>query len=405
MKRVYSVWLQQALGFGATQAQALFETFGDAKGVYEATTFDDSLCLTPTQRRRLRQKELTAATAECEKLDKLGAFVMTPDDPMYRMLFGGMYAPPVVMYGLGQPFDLSNAPVVSVVGTRRHDENGALVTRRIAAGLAAGGAVVVSGGAEGLDSHALEAALDENGRCITFQACGIDMNYPKSVEPLRRRLLDSGGVILTEFTTSLPAYRHHFRIRNRLIAAAGRGLLVTQAPIGSGAVMSANWAREQDRDVFAVPGSVGKECTAGTNELLKDGARPVTNAADILMEYISLYPTAVDIAAAVKAEDRAETRFLRSQAEQPPMRPMTEEIALKVAEPLPTKPTVVALPDGADDITRTIYAALQSEAKTASELARETALPVTKILSAVTIMELKGLIACQPGHRYALRTQ
>jgi len=405
-RRVFSVWLQQAIGYGAVQAQPLFEAYGDAEGVYRETVFDVSLGLTKAQHRRLLDKDLTAAKAECEKLDALGAWILTPEDALYRTLFEGLYAPPVCVYGMGERFDPSSAPIVSVVGTRRHDDNGVLVTRRIAAGLAAGGAVVVSGGAEGLDSHALESALDENGRCITFQACGIDVNYPKAVAPLRRRLLDNGGMILTEFTTGLPAYRHHFRIRNRLIASAGRGLLVTQAPIGSGAVMSANLANEQGREVFVVPGAVGRECTAGSNELLKDGARLVTNAADILIDYVTLYPTAVDIAAAVKAEDRAETRLLRAQAEQstPVEEPLYEQ-PLKVADAPPVTAQPVALPDNADDAVRTIYNALKGEAKTSSELTKETGLSVAKVLSTLTRMELTGLVVCQPGQLYALAVQ
>ena len=405
--RAHWIWLQKALGFGASQTLSLLETFGDAQSVYDATVYPTSADLTNEQRRRLADKDLTDAFAECEKLDALGAWMITPEDALYQQLFEGMFAPPVVMYGLGERFDPSDAPVVAVVGTRRHDEDGAVATCRLSAGLAAGGAVIVSGGAQGLDSLALTAALDVGGRCITFQACGIDVNYPKPCESLRRRLLENGGIVLTEFTTGLPAFRHHFKIRNRLIAASARGVLVTQAPIGSGAVMSANWAREQGRDVFAVPGAVGKECTAGSNELLKDGARLVTNAADILIDYVPLYPTVINIAAAVKAEDQAQTRYRRALSETDTVSaiPPSAPIVQKVAHPPIEQATPVPLPKDACDEARTIYIALERESKTASELTRETGLPIATVLSNLTRLELRGVIVCGPGQRYAIRTQ
>ena len=171
--------------------------------------------------------------------------------------------------------------------------------------------------------------------------------------------------------------------------------------------MSANWAREQGRDVFAVPGAVGKECTAGSNELLKDGARLVTNAADILIDYVPLYPTVINIAAAVKAEDQAQTRYRRALSETDTVSviPPSAPIVQKVAQPPIEQATPVPLPKDACDEARTIYIALERESKTASELTRETGLPIATVLSNLTRLELRGVIVCGPGQRYAIRTQ
>lgn len=407
-ERVYWLWLQHALGVGAAESEPLLYAYGNAKAVYEAATVSPDIPLKPGQRKALKDKDLTEAAALLRETEDLGAWVMTPDDEEYAALFGGMYAPPVVLYGKGERIDVSDAPAVAVVGTRKCDENGIVVTRRLAAGLAAAGAIVVTGGAEGLDSQALIGALDEGGRCISFQACGIDVEYPRSVAPLRKRLLQSGGMLLTEFPLGLPAHRHHFRIRNRLISAAARGTLVTQAPYPSGAVMTANWAREQGRDVFAVPGTVGVACCEGSNALLKEGAKLVTNTADVLIEYIDCYAVPLNFEAAAAAEDRAAKRRWHERLDEknmlapPPQEEAPAKTVLKVAE-APKEVTYAPCPAAATPDMKQVYEALSGEGKTAAELAKATALPLHAVLAALTKLEIYKAVSCEAGQRYVLR--
>ncbi len=400
---IYWIWLQQALGVGAHQSEAILHHYDSAQAVYEDTHLPTSLMLTPSQHRRLTDKDLSKATREWERLQEQDAWVLTPEDDLYTSLFEGMYAPPMALYAKGQPVDTAHAPTIAIVGTRFHDENGRRATRRLAAGLAASGAVIVSGGAEGLDSEALDAALRENGTCISFQACGIDVDYPRSVSPLRQRLLAQGGLLLSEFPLGSRAHRHHFRIRNRLISAVSDGTLVTQAPLGSGALITAEWAREQGKDVYAVPGSVGVSCSEGSNELLKDGAGLVTNAADILMDYLERYPFAIDIAAAAAAEKRAmEVPFEAPENAAVSHAPTAREpmVTRQVAQPCTTE--VVPCPVEADEAMRRVYASLKDEPKTVSELARALATEPSDVLSALTELELYGTVSCQAGQRYAL---
>ncbi len=398
-EKIYHVWLQQALGVGATQGGDLLATYRSAKTIYDtAVILDDNL--SAPQRKRLKDKDLSAAKEELKRLEDIGGFMITPEDTLYQALFDGMYAPPVAVYGMGDIFDPSLTPTVAVVGTRSCDETGALATRRLSAGLAAGGAVVVSGGADGIDAHALEAALDENGRCISFQACGLDVDYPRVTSALRRRLIENGGMILTEYPLGTPALRHHFRVRNRLISAASRGTLVVQAPRKSGALITANWAREQGRDVFTVPGPVGVYCCEGSNDLLKEGAQPVTVAADVLMMYIERYPFAVHIDRAVAAEERAEYAF-RHGIKQQPEETQTPVIK-RVAQSPPPPKAVVPCPDTASEETKVLYHALAEEAQSASELSLRCGMPTPKVLSTLTVMELQGLVKCGAGQRYAL---
>ncbi len=393
---VFWIWLQQALGAGAPQAKELLGHFSSAQAAFEETDYPEALGLTRSQRGRLMRKDLKKAQRELARLAELGAFMLTPEDAEYRTLFEGMYAPPVVLYGRGTRFDPSDAVRVTVVGTRHADDNGVRVTRRVSAGLAAGGAVLISGGAEGLDSVAAEAALEEGGRVIVVQACGLDVNYPKAVSPLRERLLQSGGMLLTEFPLGSTARSFYFPIRNRLLAAASMGTLVTEAPEKSGALMTARWARDMGRDVFALPGTVGVACCAGSNELLKDGATLVTNASDILMAYFHRAASPVDIEAAIAAEERAsDTRPAGS------LRP--EKQMLRVAEePTPTK-CVAPCPDGVPPAVRRVYDALCEREQTPTELSQATDLPLREVLSSLTMLELYGTVDCGAGQQYALR--
>lgn len=409
--QVYWIWLQQALGVGAEQAEELLRQYDTAQTIYEATV--SPMGLRPEQYRRLKDKDLSEARKMLAAVTALGGFVMTPEDCDFQALFEGMFAPPLAIYGKGERFDISSQPSVAIVGTRHHDAAGVLVTRRLAAGLAAGGAIVVSGGASGLDNEALTAALDENGRCISFQACGLDVNYPQATAPLRERLMKSGGLLLTEFPLGARAYKHHFHIRNRLISAAALGTLVTQAPRKSGALITARWAREQGRDVFAAPGTVGTPFSEGSNDLLKDGAKLVTGAVDILMEYIERYPLTIDIEAAIAAEERAarvyrhEQQASRSERVPHPSR-KAASAALKVAQPPineETPPALVPCPAGVGADGKRIYDALAAQPQTVGELAIALSLSPATVLASLTIFELQGVVSCGAGQRYALNTQ
>ncbi len=403
---VYWIWLARALGAGARQSEAVLRHFPSARAAYEADTYPDELMLTASQRRRLQNKDLAAAQKEWEKLQMLDAWVLTPEDALYTSLFEGMYAPPVALYAKGERLEVEERPLLAVVGTRYHDENGRRVTRQLAAGLAAGGAIVVSGGASGLDSEALEAALNEGGVCLSYQACGIDVNYPQTVAPLRERLLENGGLLLTEFPLRMPAYPQNFRIRNRLISASADGTLVTQAPHGSGALITAGWAREQGKDVYAVPGAVGVSCCEGSNDLLKDGAQLVTNVADILINYVERYPFAIRMDKAAQAERRALQIRATTSKELAAAKPIAEgtPAASQVAQAneASEETAYVPCPEDADEMLKQMYTQLAIAPKTVTELARELSMSSADVLSALTELELYGVVTCTAGQRYTL---
>lgn len=190
---------------------------------------------------------------------------------------------PLGLYARGK---LQTAPLsIAIVGTRKPSSYGIQVTRMLASELAAAGVEIVSGMALGIDGIAHAATLQANGRTIAVLGCGLDTPYPSSHRRLSEDITSKGGAIISEFPPRTPALRHHFPIRNRIIAGITSGVLVTEAPRESGALLTAKLALDYNRDIFAVPAPITSVTGAGTNGLLRDGATLVTRSDDVLSSY------------------------------------------------------------------------------------------------------------------------
>jgi DNA processing protein len=186
--------------------------------------------------------------------------------------------PPLAVFGRGR-LELLDRPMVAVVGTRGMSPYGRDAAHRIAAGIAASGAIVVSGLARGVDGVAHRAAGP--ARTVAVLGCGIDVVFPKAHADLQAAI-GREGLLLSEQPPGTPPARHRFPLRNRLIAALARAVVVVEAPPMSGALSTAARARDQGRDVFAVPGPIGARGSLGTNALIRDGATLVTSAREVL---------------------------------------------------------------------------------------------------------------------------
>ena len=207
------------------------------------------------------------------------SFVSILDDD-YPQLLKEIYTPPVILYYKGTiPQSLS----VSIVGSRMPTDYGRSITREIAYDLAASGLVITSGLALGIDSIAHEAALSANGITVAVLGCGLDQIYPPRHRHLAERILETGAII-SEYPPGVPPYRQNFPARNRIISGLSAGLVVTEAGEGSGSLITARNALEQNREVYAVPGAVYNRNSYGPNSLIKLGAVPITSANDILSE-------------------------------------------------------------------------------------------------------------------------
>jgi DNA processing protein len=210
----------------------------------------------------------------------LSVVVVAEEDAWYPESLRSLRDAPPYLFTLGD-VSLLERPAVAIVGTRSATPYGLRITRTLSSALARAGVVVVSGMARGIDAAAHEAALDAGGGTIAVLGTGVDVPYPKYNKPLHSRLAQS-GLIVSELSCGTRAFPGSFPRRNRLIAALGRAVIVTEAPVKSGALITSSVALDIGRDVAVVPGNIDTPAGAGSNELLLHGATPILNVSQAL---------------------------------------------------------------------------------------------------------------------------
>ncbi len=280
----YWVALNRVKGIGPARFALLVSAFGTAEAVWTseprawlaagldartAASFDE-------QRRRI------VPEAEVERLARLRVGVLRLTDAAYPRHLREIPLPPPVLYVRGA-LTAEDEWSVAVVGTRRATVYGRQMTERLAGELAGQRITIVSGLARGIDTHAHTAALEAGGRTIAVLGCGPDLVYPPENARLAARIVEQGAIV-TEFAPGTQPEAGNFPARNRLISGLSLGVLVTEAPEDSGALITTRFAAEQGRDVFAVPGNVTSRSSLGANRLIQDGAKLVLEASDVLSE-------------------------------------------------------------------------------------------------------------------------
>lgn len=269
--------------------------------------------------------------------------------------FEGLHDPPPLLFALGD-LSLLRRPAVAVVGSRRHTEYGAEATRRIVSELSAAGVVVASGLAHGIDRIAHESALESGGGTFAVIGNGIDVEYPAANAGLQRRIARD-GLVLSEFLPGEPALPHHFPKRNRLLAALTAGTVVVEAAGRSGSLITAEHALDMGREVFAVPGPIGRTTSEGTNGLIRDGACIVTTPGDILSA-LGIRPGAV-----------------------------------------PAAPRAALGPAGAR--ARSVWSALEHGPLHVDDVSRKAGIDAVAALEALLELEMRGQVRQLPGMRFA----
>ena len=274
---------------GPVRVRNLLSRFGSAQAVLAATQADlsqvDKVDFKATNN-IIRWRELIDLDGELRRIDQFGANIVTTDDSEYPALLRQIYDPPLVLYVRGtlRPED---AYAIAMVGTRQSTLYGRQTAERLARQLAASGVTVVSGGARGIDSAAHEGALQSGGRTIAVLGTGLDIVYPAENVKLYQRIAEQGAVI-TQFPFGRKGDKQSFPIRNRIVAGMTQGTVVVEANRASGALITANFAAEYGRTVYAVPGRVDSPRSAGCHDLIKDGAQLCESAEDVLAEFSHL---------------------------------------------------------------------------------------------------------------------
>ncbi|MCR4905320.1 MAG: DNA-processing protein DprA [Clostridiales bacterium] len=293
-ERIYWIWLAEALGQGSMYAAPLLKQFGSPRKLEEAgpdAVMPDAE-LRPEAvtaiRAKLRRASLTVAEDILSRCEYRGITVLTPADPLYPDPLRTLRDLPLVLYVLGKLPDFGTRMRCAVVGTRKMSDYGRRIAYSLGAGLAFGGAVVVSGMALGADSMALIGALDAGGDVAAVLGSGVDVIYPREHTEIYHKILAHGSVI-SEYPPGTPPVGSHFPVRNRIMSGLSDAAVVVEAGSQSGALITAKRALEQGRKLFAVPGKVGDPGAEGTNDLIRDGALPAIQAEDILSEFEFIY--------------------------------------------------------------------------------------------------------------------
>jgi DNA processing protein len=382
-------------GIGPGRLATLVGRFGSAEGVLRASARELELLPTigPQVARRIvraGRAETDAARQAIRTLRRVGASVLTPDQPGYPDAFRLIHDPPFLLFTSGD-LTLLDDPAIAVVGTRNPTEYGRSSARELSGALASAGYCVVSGMARGIDSVAHAAALRQGGATIGVLGNGIEQIYPPENRALFAAVRDR-GLLITEFLPGETPRAGNFPRRNRLIVALGAAVLVVEMGLKSGAQHTVTYALEQGRDVLAVPGPIGSPSSEGTNQLIKDGARLVTGVQDILEELegvgtkrpappgspVTAGPTHAAISnAAVSQAAVARANVARADAPQPD---------LPLLSPLGSR----------------AFAALGGQPSHVDELCARTSLLPGAMLGALLELELKGLARALPGKLYEL---
>ena len=353
--------LTQVPGMGPSRLHALLSAFTTALGAHSAP-FDvlkelpgfsraaaSALKATPLETGR---KTEAAAAA-------LGAQVLVPADAAYPPLLRNIPDPPPVLFALGN-MSLLSRPAAAIVGSRDHSRYGAGVCRMLSTAAAEAGVIIVSGMARGLDAVAHAAALDAGGSTVGVLGNGLGVVYPAANRSLYERVA-ADGLLLTEFPPGERPHAGSFPRRNRLISGLSRVTVVVEAAVGSGALITAGAALDQGREVMAVPGNISSPVSSGCNQLIRDGAAPVLEPADLLQHFPELATVARKTAAPVSSRPLPEVLL-------PEERELAELFGLDPVHP--------------------------------DELASKSSRPIGEVLGLISGLEIAGVIERCPGRTF-----
>ena len=382
----YWLWLTELPGLTNQTRLALLRHFPTPEDVYYADPEEVLLTegITREQAKLLEDKDCSGADrilADCQRLD---LDILTIQDAGYPNRLRNIYDPPCLLYVRGRLPAFDDEASIAVVGTRDCTPYGVSCAEKLGYGLAAGGAVVVSGLARGVDSAALRGALRAGGTVTAVLGNGLDVVYPPENQYLYEDVA-AAGALISEYPPGTPPEAKHFPVRNRIMSGLCLATLVVEAPARSGALITAGTALEQGRDVFAVPGPIDAPASVGCNRLIRDGAGLVSDAWDILGEYEPRFPDKL------RREGARETpAVLGYQARQK-------------TEPKPVPPSVSLSHNDyslTDDQIR-LLRALTEEPMLVDDLIELTDIPTRRVLSALTVLEIEHLVTQHSGKRYA----
>ncbi len=398
----YWIWLSTRQGLGPLRAHQLLEYFSSPERIYFAREEEYALMngLSRHAKTELSRKDMKQVDTILGDCDRLGIRIVTVQDADYPERLRQLPDAPLVLYVKGKLPAFDEEVAIGVVGAREPTLYGRQMASMLGYDLARGGALVVSGIARGLDSAALEGAMKAGGTVVSVLGGGIDVYYPRENRWLYEDVA-AAGALISEYPPGTENIGSHFPIRNRIISGLCLGVVAVECRRISGTMSTMNRVVEQDRDPFAVPGPVTSPLSEGTNLLIQQGAKLVTCGEDILMEYRDRYPLRLDTRREREAVQKerltsVERRHRKVEAE-----------SEKAAEQSETAPS-----DNREFVSRSqererftddelaVLRALDAGTRSADELVELTQIPVRRVTTALTMLQVSGAAEEKTGRRF-----
>ena len=397
---VFWVWLTLKKSITPRKISMLLDYFDTAEDIYKAKDYSAVPSIDTKASGELMDKDLSGAVRVCMTAQAMGMKILAYDSRYYPEALKELPDPPYVLYIKGSIPNWEKSLCIGVVGTRKCTVYGRRAARHICSELGKRDVIIISGMARGIDSEAAEAALSEGGFTIAVLGCGADVVYPLENTELYNRIAEK-GLIISEYPPGTQPAGAHFPERNRIISGLSRAVLVVQAPEKSGALITAACALDSGRDVYAVPGDIFEAECGGTNQLIKQGAKPVTCAEDIICEY-PYDRQFVRKYMAYKKKHPARKRTVKKTSKQENNQKETEiktdDIFAKEESIQINKSDI----QYENDAERLIAEALGSETKHADELIRETGLQAVDLHTAMIMLEMRGIVKSMPGNYFRM---
>ena len=443
------VWLAQKCGQGSAEFLRLVDKIGSIDNIFSAdydayseAGVSERLC------EDLCDKNVDGAQKIINYCQMAGVGILAYDAYDYPASLRSLKNPPIVLYYAGALPDFNRTLCISIVGTRKMSEYGMKAAYKIAYEVASSGAVVVSGMALGIDGIASCAAIAAKGKTVAVLGCGIDIVYPKEHKKLKE-IIRQNGAIITEYPPATEPRGSNFPVRNRIISGLSQGTVVVDADIGSGSMITAKNAILQGRDIYAVPANIGSENSSGTNSLIRDGAQAVLCGNDIIRNYTFMYRDRLNVMKMVNSEKRSEfdpnvvrnmgiaVRVMRKEPVDNEFSGVTKaergkrssngavsgESANDIPKFKPEKPRKVEYTpslrensdtlhkkQGGDDSAEILEKLSEKQRKIFEEMPLDRAVTVDyltktgfalgEVISALTVLEIKGLVSSLPGALY-----
>lgn len=399
----YWIRLAEVLGRGSAKIAAVLSKFGSPKAVFDAsyTEICRSGIFSDKEIKIINKLPLDYQDKVIENCRNAGISIITPDSEKYPARLRNIQNPPCALYVKGSFPCFDDEVAVTVVGPRNATRTGVKAAASLAARLSVAGCVTVSGAARGIDRASLEGTLAAYGKAVCVVPCGLDSDYPADTLELRREILKSGGCIISECPPGTRYNKGAFHLRNRILSALSLATVVIEAGERSGALITAGCALTQGRDIFVMPGSVEDEAHVGSNRLLRDGARALLSADDILLEYARVFPHKLNLIEANKPFDedilRRLTKIIGAKEKTASGDLSTQSSADDVKKTLAPKDT-----SGLSELARKTLDGFADIPVTPDRIADITGLSVGDILSALVELEIYGFVRALPGGRYEL---